>query len=418
MPSYPISCPNCKSRLQIPIKLAPGKKIRCPRCNTIFLFQESPKNPKNQPPEGITRISLKASSRKKEQKDEHISPGKSLPGRGRKKAIFWGAFGSLLLVGTTFFFFPKNIAEKKDGLTLTQVTDNQETDGIAKKDNSQPENKLIPPQQNETPPSTEKPEPTQTQKQPENLAPPSDSKKEENIPQEKPNLTQVILPNAQPEVTNIRPNGQAKAPTLMGGLALPEWEKGLRDEDVKIRLKTLNNLFKLSPSELEWLLPDLHKLMVDDSNTLVRATAARIMGNLGPRALAAVPSLIELVTDKEEPATVRDNAIRTLGKIGPNAKAAVPALIKTLETLGGTEVNSAIQSLLLMETEVVPELIAWMEKEQKLGRENVLKALSLFAKDNNEALQGLGKALSDQEPIIRIKAATELGRLGLSKPAE
>ena len=60
-----------------------------------------------------------------------------------------------------------------------------------------------------------------------------------------------------------------------------------------------------------------------------RAAAARILGELGASARAAVPDLGSALGDGE--GEVRRNAARSLGDIGPPAKLAVPALLKTLK---------------------------------------------------------------------------------------
>ena len=64
-------------------------------------------------------------------------------------------------------------------------------------------------------------------------------------------------------------------------------------------------------------------LELQQETPLARLNTIRTLGFFGSKAVAAVPALIELLSD-ETP--IRREAIATLGKIGPAAEAAVPAL--------------------------------------------------------------------------------------------
>lgn len=62
------------------------------------------------------------------------------------------------------------------------------------------------------------------------------------------------------------------------------------------------------------------------NDAFVRASAAKALGEIGPRAKAAVGSLQKLLL-QEAYGSVRQEAIIALGKIGPAAKAALPDLV-------------------------------------------------------------------------------------------
>lgn len=62
-----------------------------------------------------------------------------------------------------------------------------------------------------------------------------------------------------------------------------------------------------------------------------RNAAAYAIGGMGPAAKAAVPALVSVLKDQNEPATVKYPVCVALREIGPDAKDAVPALTETLD---------------------------------------------------------------------------------------
>jgi len=60
-----------------------------------------------------------------------------------------------------------------------------------------------------------------------------------------------------------------------------------------------------------------------------RQRAALAIGEMGPKAKAAVPDLVDALKDKS--GRVRRFAAKALGQIGPKAKAAVPSLTEALK---------------------------------------------------------------------------------------
>ena len=69
--------------------------------------------------------------------------------------------------------------------------------------------------------------------------------------------------------------------------------------------------------------------VLQDPDAHVRGTVARVLGQIGPVAKAAIPQLIEALKDRNE--DVRRYAAFGLGQIGPDAKAAIPQLIEALK---------------------------------------------------------------------------------------
>jgi HEAT repeat protein len=85
-----------------------------------------------------------------------------------------------------------------------------------------------------------------------------------------------------------------------------------------------------------------------DSTAFVRTKAAEALGNIGPKAKAAVPALAEALRDP----SVRTEAAVALGNIGPDAKGAVSALQDAAKAKGNKKdkafkeaVNDAIKKI-------------------------------------------------------------------------
>src|SRR4051794_11300214 len=72
-----------------------------------------------------------------------------------------------------------------------------------------------------------------------------------------------------------------------------------------------------------------------DMDPAVRAKTAIALGDRGPRAVVAIPALIEALRDREE--LVSERASGALARIGP---VAVPALIEALE-----DQNTAVREM-------------------------------------------------------------------------
>jgi len=200
--------------------------------------------------------------------------------------------------------------------------------------------------------------------------------------------------NAVANIAEATDNGQVAMPLVL---------KALKDPEPSVRRSAVMRLRRLKISEL---IPDLVAVLVDEDATVaneaamalggffkaaqpalpglvkalgrngVTASAAGAIGNigptkkilpallaalkdksartnivaaiyqLGPDAVDAVPTLIELLGEKK--ADVRYNAAMTLGNVGPAAKAAVPALeaaLKDKDRSVREEVNKALTKI-------------------------------------------------------------------------
>ena len=108
---------------------------------------------------------------------------------------------------------------------------------------------------------------------------------------------------------------------------IPALAEQLKSHDASERLKAARSLCRIAPEspETEAALPVLIELL-KDSHMPVWYGTAFVLGNLGPRAKSAVPTLTRLLDDPQR----RMTAAMTLGNVGPEAKSAVPALTRLL----------------------------------------------------------------------------------------
>ena len=108
---------------------------------------------------------------------------------------------------------------------------------------------------------------------------------------------------------------------------------------------------------------------VSDSDPKVRSIAEGALGDIGAGAKAAVPALIQLVSQGED-----INGVWALGRIGPEAKAALPILESKMR--------------------------------QEMGRERVYAAGAVWAigGQNDEAKAVIKKALNDPDKHVQVDA--------------
>lgn len=175
-----------------------------------------------------------------------------------------------------------------------------------------------------------------------------------------------------------------------------------------------------------------------------RQAAVRDLNQLGPQHKAAVPVLMESLTDKEE--HVRQTVAGSLAKIGGPA---VPALLQALEAPDklrrcqaclvlahiGPEARSAVPALgkLMQDRETncrafaalalvridpdnqvkTVELLASLLKDQDRGvRIATVHALELLSRKAEGVMPALATALQDPAPEVRIATCAVLSRMG------
>ncbi|NWF58080.1 MAG: HEAT repeat domain-containing protein [Fischerella sp.] len=152
---------------------------------------------------------------------------------------------------------------------------------------------------------------------------------------------------------------------------------------------------------------------LQDSDAQVRASAAIIIGKIGPAAAQSAPVLLRAIGDKD--ATVRSHAVQAIKKIGRQAY--VPYLIAGLDSKNAWERYSTAHALRGMGKDAgyaVPALMKKLDDEDAWMRVNVVSALANIGKPSAPAIPALVARLQDTDETVRHTAAYALGNIGLS----
>ena len=190
-----------------------------------------------------------------------------------------------------------------------------------------------------------------------------------------------------------------------------------RTESVKLICQWVHDGLPARRSDAERLwsvlggedLPSVAPLLTSES-AADRALAIDKFYDLGE---AAVPTLVELVKDSE-PST-RRTAIRILGHIGPAAIAAVPALAATLKEKDSEDRSVAAISLGQIGSDSAPAVAALndaLTDPDSSIRVCSIEALGRIGPAAAPAIAGLIGRLHDTSPVIRSAAARALGQIG------
>jgi HEAT repeat protein len=147
--------------------------------------------------------------------------------------------------------------------------------------------------------------------------------------------------------------------------------------------------------------------------SMVRTTAAVMLGGVGPEAEKAVPALLECLTHKES--EMRSAAAKGLGRIG--AKAAIEPLTKALKDPDPYVRRSAALALAAIGPEAkaaIPVLRQAMEDKQGYVYVAAAGALvRLSPEDSKAAMESLTKAAGDPNHYIRNVAVDALREVGI-----
>jgi HEAT repeat protein len=108
--------------------------------------------------------------------------------------------------------------------------------------------------------------------------------------------------------------------------AVPFLVKKLKDNNDVLRRQVVDTLAKAGP-DVPGVLPALIQALDTDEDLYTREGAATALGEMGVKAVEAVPSLILALQDPY----ICDAAIHALGNLGSDAAPAVPALLQALE---------------------------------------------------------------------------------------
>ena len=164
--------------------------------------------------------------------------------------------------------------------------------------------------------------------------------------------------------------------------ALAKARAELSSTQVEVRRTAMKGLIHSDLSA--YLAPEI-QAGLKDADGEVRATAATAIGNLGEKAVPAIPVLIAQL-GKDSNKEARETAARALGRIGK----AVPANRDALKPLRQ----------------------AAAEDSDPVTRTVALGALAMMDDDVPGQVTALRKYLHSDEPLVRMKAAHALGMIG------
>jgi len=236
---------------------------------------------------------------------------------------------------------------------------------------------------------------------------------------------------------------------LFGAASLSHLRKALKDSDMRVRrgvLRSLSSLGAEAAPALEDLLAVLEErdpaladsfyfhslgrlapvrvaraltLQLAAAHPACRAAACRALGQLGPHAAPAVPSLLEACFD-EEPQVV-SAAISTLRSLGAVAKEAAPDLAALFDAdpqfgdAGRLTLQAVARGTTLPPPPDPPDFEAL--RVRLADRDGATAAFAAFtigrlAPDDAETLEALASALRHPAPAARKHAALALRRIG------
>jgi len=187
-------------------------------------------------------------------------------------------------------------------------------------------------------------------------------------------------------------------------VAVPILREMLRDADISSRHQAINTLGQLGPAAKD-ALPELAELLTERQyGFMVANTLGRIGGD-------AVPALVKALESGDQ--QTQRAAVQALGQIGPDAAAAVPTLLKMLTAPDRSGSRQMVQfALQRIGPAVAPELAKLLIAEETAVRRAAAEALQRFGGDARSALPALEKAAADEDLIVRRVAALTAFRAG------
>ena len=199
---------------------------------------------------------------------------------------------------------------------------------------------------------------------------------------------------------DIGPNAKNSVPALVSALDDPAGS---------VTLSAIESLGKIGKASVPALVEKLKAVHFQH-------LATTVLGEIGPDASEAVPSLTGLLNTKDT--ELRREVILTLAAIGPASKTAVPELIKIVEDKQSTVRPAAAYALGRIGAK---EAASVLKNSLDAPNDPMLGLASIWAllqlDPNNEdyakiAVPRLAAALTSDRPRVRREAATTLGKLG------
>ena len=195
----------------------------------------------------------------------------------------------------------------------------------------------------------------------------------------------IIIPSSPLYLGKLLDKG-----TLYDGHPKSYWIDALNSPDRDVRISAIAAMGAMG-TEAGESVPALAKIMIEDSDKLVRNEAALALSKMAPASAAAVPALAQALEDKES--LIRINACFALLRLKTEARSALPALIRALKD----ENNQSTDQLFHVSV-------------QELAARAVGRATSGTA----DGVPALLEALSSAHTVdLRIAVARGLGDIGV-----
>jgi HEAT repeat protein len=142
---------------------------------------------------------------------------------------------------------------------------------------------------------------------------------------------------------------------------------------------------------------------------LLTGCSGNYSGTVDPS--GGIPGLIQQLNDGDEP--TRANAAEALGDLGPAAKAAVPSLMIAMRDEAEAVREQATLALVEIgaDKSAVPALTGAVQDSDAVVRAAAASALAGIGSGARSALPALIEALRDHDPIVQQAAADALARI-------
>ncbi|MHC4253629.1 MAG: HEAT repeat domain-containing protein, partial [Planctomycetota bacterium] len=184
-----------------------------------------------------------------------------------------------------------------------------------------------------------------------------------------------------------------------------------------VRLLAANLLGEMGP-EAEEAVPSLTAALLS-TNTQLQHNAAIALGKIGSTSHGVVAALVELLAEDEDYQS-RSAAAKALGMLGPKAKEAVPALARAMaDRAHGVRCDAAeaMEKMGPAAAGAVGDVVRMLEHEEYGIRRSAAKVLGSIGGGAKAAIPELTDLLEDPEPMVRKAAAAALDRIRKAPPA-
>jgi len=151
-----------------------------------------------------------------------------------------------------------------------------------------------------------------------------------------------------------------------------------------------------------------------------RMSAVLALGRIGPKAMPAIPALLELYAELHD--DERQNIVNALGEIGANSPEVIDVLTQAVTHDNSKYVRaSAAYSLGIIgvsSDDVTAALLDGLHDDYKCVRFESAAALGRLGRTSDDILIALQKAFDDSDRGVAVTAVWALGQLGpLARPA-